>query len=108
MWDVHAAIAEKTRIGHGGLYYLVLGESDPTAFERVAWLKRPRGIRYQAPLEALAGRVQGPVSVWRKQMVLGPGHEFCLLGEGRFEIELPEGWEVLYVDRMLLHPARAR
>lgn len=103
MWDVHAGISSKTDVGHGGIYYHILGDADPKALMRTAWLKRPRGIRYEAQLKAIADQIKGPVSVWRKQMVLGPGFEFALLGDRRLELELPEGWEVHYVDRTLLH-----
>ncbi|MCH8240892.1 MAG: hypothetical protein IIB62_12780, partial [Proteobacteria bacterium] len=79
MWDIHAGISSKTDIGHGGIYYHVLGVADPKALTRTAWLKRPRGIRYEGPLKEITDQVTGPVSVWRKQMVLGPGFEFAVL-----------------------------
>jgi len=115
MWDVHAAIAGKTQLGHGGLYQQVLlGETDPatlirTALTRTAWLERPRGIRYEVPLEAIAYQAReltgGPVSVWRKQLVLGPAPEFALLGNASLTLDLPEGWRASYVDRVPLYPA---
>ncbi len=108
MWDAHAAISSKTDVGHGGIYYCVLGDDDPTALTRTAWLKRPRGIRYEGPLKEIADQVTGPVSVWRKQMVLGPGFEFALLGDSSFELDLPDGWNVHYVDRILLYSGKTR
>ena len=102
MWEVHAGISSKTDVGHGGIYYHLLGEADPRPLTRTAWLKRPRGIRYEAPLQALAEQPAGPVSVWRKQMVLGPGFEFALLHDDPAMLGLPEGWEALHVDRKLL------
>ena len=106
MWEVHAGISGKTEAGHGGIYYHLLGEADPRALIRTAWLARPRGIRYEAPLRALAGQVKGPVSVWRKQMVLGPAPEFALLGDDSLALDLPEGWTAHYVDRILLQAGR--
>ena len=90
----------------GGIYYRVLGEAGPGALTRTAWLARPRGIRYEAPLRALAAQVKGPVSVWRKQMVLGPAPEFALLGGDSLALDLPEGWNVHYVERRLLQAGR--
>jgi hypothetical protein len=107
MWDVHAGIASKTDIGHGGVYYHILGEADPKPLTRTAWLKRPRGIRYEAPLKAIAEQVTGPVSVWRKQMVLGPAFEFALLSDQPLDLDLPAGWEAHHVDRVLLHAGAA-
>ncbi len=104
MWDVHAGISSKTEIGHGGIYYHLFGEDDPKELQRTAWLKRPRGIRYEAPLREIVGQVEGPVSVWRKQMVLGPGFEFAVLGDQSLTLDLPEGWEAHYVERTLLYP----
>jgi hypothetical protein len=103
MWDVHAGISSKTDVGHGGVYYHILGDADPKAMTRTAWLKRPRGIRYEGPLKEITDQVTGPVSVWRKQMVLGPGFEFALLGNSSLKLNLPDGWETHYVDRTLLH-----
>ncbi len=45
-WDVHAGIATKMETGRGGLYQHLHGEEQPRGGERVAWLTRPRGIRY--------------------------------------------------------------
>lgn len=107
MWDIHGGISNKTDIGHGGLYYHVLGDADPKSLTQTAWLKRPRGIRYDGPLKEIANQVSGTVSVWRKQMVLGPGFEFAILGDQSLELELPEGWKAHYVDRTLLHSSIA-
>ncbi|MCP4327266.1 MAG: hypothetical protein GY791_02365 [Alphaproteobacteria bacterium] len=107
MWEVHAGVSSKTEIGHGGIYYHVLGNPGPTTLTRAAWLKRPRGIRYEAPLEAIAAQVPGTVSVWRKQMVLGPAPEFVLLAAAPLSLDLPAGWEALYIDRAILHAGDA-
>ncbi len=107
MWEVHAGISGKTEVGHGGIYYHILGEADPRELTRTLWLTRPRGIRYEAPLRALAARVKGPLSVWRKQMVLGPAPEFALLGDSGLALDLPEGWAARSVERSLLQAGEA-
>lgn len=107
MWDVHAAVSSQTEVGHGGLYYHILEDPDPKRLTHTAWLKRPRGIRYETPLRTIADRVTGPVSVWRKQMVLGPGFEFVLLAGPSTRLDPPPGWDVLHVDRTLLYSGDA-
>jgi hypothetical protein len=107
MWDVHAGISGKAEVGHGGLYYHVLGDPDPRALGRTVWLTRPRGIRYEAPLRDLVAQVEGPVSVWRKQMVLGPAPEFAVLGDAGLGLDLPEGWTAHTVERNLLQAGHA-
>lgn len=77
------------------------------ALARVAWLKRPRGIRYETPLKEIVDTATGPVSVWRKQMVLGPGYEFALLGPSTLTLRLPDGWNVHDVTRTPLYAERA-
>jgi hypothetical protein len=103
-WGVHAAIASKTDFGHGGLYYHLHGEEQPIAGARVFWLRRPRGIRYEEPLEAMIKGAAGFLSCWRKLMVLGPGEEFAIVGSSRLEVAIPEGWKCLAVERNLLGP----
>ncbi|MDJ0934642.1 MAG: hypothetical protein QNI93_04525 [Kiloniellales bacterium] len=106
MWDVHAGISGNTEVGHGGIYYHILGEADPRVLTRTAWLTRPRGIRYEAPLREIVAQVESPVSVWRKQMVLGPAPEFALLGDAGLALDLPEGWTAQIVERSLLQHGR--
>lgn len=103
MWDTHAGISSKTDEGHGGLYYHIVGERNPAALARTAWLTRPRGIRYQAPLAELVRQIPRTMSVWRKQMVLGPAPEFAILGDTFIDLDLPQGWTAHYADRTLLH-----
>jgi len=103
-WGVHAAIASKTDFGHGGLYYHLYGDELPIAGARVFWLRRPRGIRYERPLEAMIEAATGFLSCWRKLMVLGPGEEFAVVGSSGLEVPIPEGWECLAVERNLLGP----
>jgi hypothetical protein len=103
-WAVHAAIASKTDFGHGGLYYRLYGDELPIAGTRVFWLRRPRGIRYERPLEAMIRGAAGFLSCWRKLMVLGPGEEFVIAGSSALDVPIPEGWKSLAVERTLLGP----
>ena len=51
-----------------------------TRLESLLDVSRPRGIRYQKPLQDMIGRSTGFLSCWRKLMVLGPAHEFAVVG----------------------------
>lgn len=104
-WNVHASISSKTDFGHGGLYYHLSGEERPIAGSRLVWLKRPRGIRYEKPLQDIIDNSAGFLSCWRKQMVLGPGDEFAIIGDSSLRISVPEGWQSRVVERSLLTPA---
>ena len=103
-WNVHAAIASKTDFGHGGLYYHLRGAKRPIAGSRVIWLKRPRGIRYEQVLQDIVDRSKGFLSCWRKQMVLGPGDEFAIVGNSSLEVSVPHGWQTRAVERRFLGP----
>jgi hypothetical protein len=85
-WNVHAAVFSKTDFGHGGLYYRLHGAAKPIVGSRVIWLKRPRGIRYEQTLRDIVGESKGFLSCWRKQMVLGPGDEFVIIGNSSLEV----------------------
>lgn len=103
-WDVHAAISSKTDFGHGGLYYPLHSDKRPIVGTRVIWLKRPRGIRYEKPLQEILDGAKGALSCWRKLMVLGPGDEFAIIGTSSLEVTAPAGWQTRIVDRRLLTP----
>jgi hypothetical protein len=105
-WNVHAAVSCKTDFGHGGLYYHLHGAEKPIAGSRVTWLKRPRGIRYEQTLRDIVGESKGFLSCWRKQMVLGPGDEFVIIGNSSLEVPVPQGWQTNFVKRRLLGPLR--
>ena len=87
----HDAAAAQMEDGHGGLYALVWGEPVLPARSTAIWLTRPRGIQWQPVLETL--RQQLPQStLWRRQMVLGPGKEFALIVPPGLDVAAPEGW----------------
>jgi hypothetical protein len=104
-WNVHAAIASKTDFGHGGLYYRLHGAEQPIVGSRVIWLKRPRGIRYEKALRDIVGKSKGFLSCWRKQMVLGPGDEFAIIGNSSLEVSVPQDWQTRVVERRFLGPS---
>ena len=74
--SAHDAAAAQMEEGHGGLYALVWGEPALPKLSTVVWLTRPRGIQWRTTLEAL--QLPG-TTLWRRQMVLGPGKEFAFI-----------------------------
>ena len=103
-WNVHAAVASKMGVGHGGLYQHLLGHEQPHDGGRAAWLTRPRGIRYQDALEKIIEESEGFLSCWRRQMVLGPADEFVVLGTSQLRISAPQGRRMQTVERTSLAP----
>jgi hypothetical protein len=76
----HDRPALAARFGAGGLYRLLSGPADRPA-PWATWLSKPFGIAYADFYAELTPWTSGPdVSLWRRQMVLGPSPEFCILG----------------------------
>lgn len=96
--------------GAGGLFALCEGsaEVEATAHSRLAiWIARPIGVE-SLGIEGLLGDgiEPGRASLWRRQLVLGPSPELCLLCEepsaGVSERRLPEGWSARSTAREAL------
>jgi hypothetical protein len=75
----HDRPAMAAGFGAGGLYRLRSGSADqPAAW--ATWLRKPTGMGYPDFYQLLRPCTSGPeVSLWRRQMVLGPAPEFCLV-----------------------------
>jgi hypothetical protein len=102
MAAVHGTVAQQMEVGYGGVYYHLWGDMDPHVAERAQWLSRPRGIAFRPVLDAISDTASGPVSIWRRFMVLGPGSEFVVLGDGTLELRIPEGWASHPVTRTVV------
>jgi hypothetical protein len=101
-WDVHARVASKMQFGQGGLYAHLYGAEQPREGTRGVWLTRPRGIRYELPLRSAIDASPGFLSCWRRQMVLGPGDEFVVIGTSQLNMSCPQGWQARIVERTVL------
>jgi hypothetical protein len=99
---VHDELARRFGAGTGGLYGLVEGElasgCDSVGEASIAvWVARTPGVQRRA-LGELLGDGMDPrhASLWRRQLVLGPAPEFCLLAPelpaGVAPTRLPAGW----------------
>jgi len=97
--SAHDAAAAQMEEGHGGLYALVWGEPVLPERSTAVWLTRPRGIQWLPVLDTL--RQQLPqTTLWRRQMVLGPGKEFALIVPPGVTVVAPAGWSALDIERV--------
>ena len=97
-----AAVAPPSRSAHdraaagaagmGGLYRLHSGEPNPISGS-AGWFQKPAGLTYPE----LYAAITPAGTLWRRQMVLGPGPEFLLEGG-----EAPAGVSPTTVERTLL------
>jgi hypothetical protein len=115
--SAHDDAARRLGAGAGGLYALIEGDRseagqgsgiDSIAEATLAtWVARPPGSK-QRMLGELLGDGMDPrhASLWRRQLVLGPAPEFCLVSsdppQGVAPTRLPEGWTAAILDRRLL------
>lgn len=83
----HDRAAAMAGEGWGGVYACVLGE--PRIPAATQWLDKPRG---KSSSEFVA-EIEDGVTIWQRQMVLGPAPEFCLAT--RREDERSEGRRAL-------------
>jgi hypothetical protein len=106
----HDAVARRFGTGAGGLYGLIEGEPCARALRDASlsiWIARPPGSERRALGELLGdGMDPGHASLWRRQLVLGPAPEFCLLAPelppGVGAERLPAGWTATVLDREVL------
>ena len=96
--SAHDAAAAQMEEGHGGLYALVWGEPLLPERSTAVWLTRPRGIQWQPVLDTLRQHPQ--TTLWRRQMVLGPGKEFALIVPPNTNVAAPPDWSALAIERV--------
>lgn len=101
--SAHDEIARRFGAGAGGMYGLLEGHAD-LHHEQVVWVSRPPGSTRGALGELLGdGMDPAHASLWRRQLVLGPAPEYCLLAPeapaGVARTRLPEGWRALSFER---------
>ena len=100
--EAHARCAGAAAGGAGGLYRLHGDSPDAVTGLAALWLSKPPGMAYAdfyarlAPLTSAAER-----SLWRRQMVLGPAPEFCLLSAT--PQQLPADIPAVHVRREIVY-----
>jgi len=105
--SAHDAVARLFGGGAGALYTLSEGDgAQALAGSALAvWIARPLGGERKRGLDELLGDGMDPrrASLWRRQLVLGPGPEFCILADeipaGVAPTRLPERWSATVLSR---------
>jgi len=99
--EPHDDVARRAASGAGGLYQLHSGA--PLPWTHVVWLSKPAGAQYQEFYQRLqAWTTREDVSLWRRQMVLGPTSEFCLVAP--VPVSLPAECTPIVTMRSLIWP----
>jgi hypothetical protein len=101
--SAHDAAAGQMEEGYGGLYALAWGEPVLPERSTAVWLTRPRGIQWRPVLEAVR---QPQTTLWRRQMVLGPGKEFALIVPPEVDFVAAPGWSALAIERVRVDASR--
>jgi hypothetical protein len=111
----HDAAARRSDTGAGALYALLEGEAGAEALAQATlavWVERPQEVHREALHAELAtmlgdGMERWRGSLWRRQLVLGPAPEYCLVGQeapsGTRSSRLPAGWSASILRREMLY-----
>ncbi|MFI5004816.1 MAG: hypothetical protein ACHQE6_07375 [Solirubrobacterales bacterium] len=105
--SAHDGVARRFGAGAGGLYSLLEGHVDLAGAPLAVWVARPPGVARRAMGELLGDGIDPEhASLWRRQLVLGPAPEYCLLTReppaGVAPTRLPNGWRATVCERELL------
>ncbi|MGH3147187.1 MAG: hypothetical protein ACRDTR_15430 [Rubrobacter sp.] len=100
----HDRVAGASAVGGaGGPYGFGSGEPAAVGSDLATWLTKQRGTSYEEFYARIEPWTNGPeTSLWRRQLVLGPTPEFCVLG--RAEPEFPSDLSPVAVERTVLWP----
>jgi hypothetical protein len=86
--DRVAAVARDA--GAAGVFKLLHGRATAPGAPLQYWLNKPAGEPLDAFLADL-GTIEGIVAVWQRQLVLGPGKEFCIFASK--PLQFPFTWQ---------------
>lgn len=98
----HDRAAAMLADGTAGLYKLVDGSPEAIAADRALWLSRPLGSPYPTLAQLLSGRAATGAGLWRRELVLGPAPEICVLHQRGAAPRPPQQWPTLAVEREVL------
>lgn len=75
----HDRVAQRVADGAGGVYRLVQGEFTLGAGDAMVWFRKPKGMSYPNFFQMIAPTMEAEGhTLWQRQLVLGPGPEFCM------------------------------
>ncbi len=93
----HDEVAGEAAGGTGGLYQSIAGQGRLAPVRAAAWLSKPSGVRYPEFFAALAKIASQPdITLWQRQLTLGPAPEFCLHARERHP--LPDEFKPEWID----------
>jgi hypothetical protein len=99
----HEEVARNTAAMAAGLYRLRSGDPRPAESKHACWLRKPEGTSYQDFERNMLRFIRrAAVSLWRREMVLGPTPEFCLLSPEA--VNPAARFEPLAYERELIWP----
>lgn len=99
MSAAHASAARGAGKMAAGLYRRHSGHVALVDAGTATWITKPAGTSYASFYESLSPLLHEPgTSLWRRQLVLAPATEFCLLS--REPVELDPGLNPLRIDRV--------
>src|SRR5215203_3104196 len=101
--EPHNRVAREAEDGIGGLYRLRAGNDDLPQSKFAFWFSKPTGVSYKdlyATLEPLTS--QPGVTLWGRQMTLGPTTEFCI--HSGIRVELPNIFSPTAFELDLIYP----
>jgi hypothetical protein len=102
--SAHDAAARHFGRGTAGLYRLSEGGAVLTGVTLAVWVTPDRESREAGVASLLLGDgLDGDAGLWRRELVLGPAPEYCVLGDaapaGVRNGRLPDGWRTLHSPR---------
>jgi len=101
--EPHQRVAGAADGGTGGLYRLRTGSPEVAPAPVAAWFAKPRATGYEDFHAQLRPWTDRPgVSLWMRQMTLGPAPEFCLRSPVR--LDLPPALAVHLVEMEAVWP----
>jgi hypothetical protein len=97
----HAVVARDAGVMAAGLYRMRAGQVGVRDAPTATWFSKPKGTSYEALYAVTDDLVRRPsTSLWRRQMVLGPTPEFCLLSPAA--LALDPATRPIAIDRLPL------
>jgi hypothetical protein len=102
MFPIHNNASGLATGMHAGLYQLKSPSANNTESSWCIWFSKPSGMSYDDLNKMISSTVPVQnIDYWRRQMVLGPTPEFCIMSNKR--IDLSHETNPIYVKRSVLH-----
>jgi len=99
----HDRAAATAAGGAGGIYRLRAGADAMMGDTSAQWFSKPEGMPYAALDDILRPLLRTGCALWQRQMVLGPGLEFCLIGPE--PVTFPDSINAIAVKRFKIQPS---